>query len=62
MGDFAQFLTPDDIKDLSTEEAEILQRVMDHELYTSDDIKRILRQRVQQVLDELKQKRGPSTP
>lgn len=62
MGDFSQFLTPDDIKDLSTEEAEILQRVMDHELYTSDDIKRILRQRVQQVLDELKQKRGPSTP
>ena len=27
MGDFAQFLTPDDIKDLSTEEAEILQRL-----------------------------------
>ena len=62
MGDFSQFLTPDDIKDLSTEEAEILQRVMDHELYTSDDIKRILRQRVRQALDELKQKRGPSTP
>jgi hypothetical protein len=62
MGDFAQFLTPDDIKDLSTEEAEILQRVMDHELYTSDDIKRILRQRVQQALDELKQKRGESAP
>ena len=62
MGDFSQFLTPDDIKDLSPEEAEILQRVMDHELYTSDDIKRILRQRVQQALDELKQRRGTSTP
>ena len=62
MGDFSQFLTPDDIKDLSTEEAEILQRVMDHELYTSDDIKRILRQRVQQALAELKQRRGTSTP
>ena len=62
MGDFAQFLTPDDIKDLSTEEAEILQRVMDHELYTSDDIKRILRQRVQQALDELKQKRPGYAP
>ena len=62
MGDFAQFLDPDEIKDLSTEEAERLQRVMDHELYTSDDIKRILRQRVRQALDELKQRRGESAP
>jgi hypothetical protein len=62
MGSFYQFLTADDIKDLSQEEAETLQRVMDHELHTSDDIKRILRQRVQQVLDELKQKRGGSAP
>jgi hypothetical protein len=62
MGSFYQFLTADDIKDLSQEEAETLQRVMDHELHTSDDIKRILRQRVQQVLDELKQKRGGGAP
>jgi ribosomal protein S13 len=62
MGRFYQFLTVDDIKELSQEEAETLQRVMDHELHTSDDIKRILRQRVQQVLDELKQKRGGSAP
>ena len=62
MGDFSQFLTPDDIKNLSTEEAESLQRIMDHELYTSEDIKTILRQRVQQALDEIKQRRGPSTP
>jgi ribosomal protein S13 len=62
MGSFYQFLTADDIKELSQEEAETLQRVMDHELHTSDDIKRILRQRVQQVLDELKQKRGGSAP
>jgi hypothetical protein len=60
MGDFAQFLDPDEIKDLSTEEAERLQRVMDHELYTSDEIKGILRQRVRQVLDEIKQRRGES--
>ena len=62
MGDFAQFLDPDEIKDLSTEEAERLQRVMDHELYTSDEIKSILRQRVRQVFDELKQRRGESAP
>ena len=62
MGRFYQFLTPDDIKDLSQEEAEILQRVMEHELHTSDDIKRILRQRVQQALADLRQRRGPSTP
>jgi Cdc6-like AAA superfamily ATPase len=62
MGDFAQFLDPDEIKDLSTEEAERLQRVMDHEIYTSNEIKEILRQRVRQVFDELKQRRGESTP
>jgi hypothetical protein len=62
MGDFAQFLDPDEIKDLSTEEAERLQRVMDHEIYTSNEIKEILRQRVRQVFDELKQQRGESAP
>jgi hypothetical protein len=62
MGRFYQFLTADDIKDLSQEEAEILQRAMDHELHTSDDIKRILQQRVQQALADLKQKRSTSTP
>jgi hypothetical protein len=62
VGDFSQFLNPDDMKDLSTEEAEILQRVMDHEIYTSDDIKEILRRRVRQTLDELKQKRSGSAP
>jgi hypothetical protein len=62
MGDFAQFLDPDEIKDLSTEEAERLQRVMDHEIYTSNEIKEILRQRVRQVLDELKQRRSGGAP
>jgi hypothetical protein len=62
MGGFSQFLDPDEIKDLSSEEAERLQRVMDHELYTSDEIKSILRQRVRQVFDELKQQRGESAP
>jgi hypothetical protein len=62
MGDFAQFLDPDEIKDLSTEEAERLQRVMDHELYTSDEIKNILRHRVRQAFYELKQRRDESAP
>ena len=38
-----QCLSADDLKDLTQEDLEMLQRIIEHELHTSTGIKRILR-------------------
>ena len=53
-----QCLSADDLKDLSEEELEMLQRIIEHELHTSTGIRRILRRRVRQAIADLKQRRG----
>ena len=49
-----QCLSADDLKDLTEEDLEMLQRIIEHELHTSTGIMRILRRRVQQALADLR--------
>jgi len=53
-----QCLSADNLKDLTHEELEMLQRIIEHELHTSTGIRRILRRRVQQAIADLKQRRS----
>jgi hypothetical protein len=45
--------------DLSPEERDVLRAVVTHELYTSEEIRDVLRARAQAVLDVLRQGQGP---
>ncbi len=62
MGLFYHCLSADDLENLTPEDLEILRRSLNHELYTSDEIRKILRDRVQQVLNELRQRRSSGKP
>jgi hypothetical protein len=54
MSDFVPCFLCQEFSDLSAEETEILKAVVHYELFRSADIRQVLKQRAQDVLDRLR--------